>query len=316
MTKISRKAKSLICCECQTLTVRAFHVRIGFVISVLLLLAPVFTLLAGDFATLCTERAAIERVYYEHRLGTKPPFEETLPRATLERLVRLDLRKEAVLREHYGIALTPAMLSAEVQRINTTTRAPEMLAEIKTALGNDPEKFANVFAKPILVERLLRGKFYNDDALHAGIRGECEQARHDLLATKTNGADAAQLLAQLKRAWSNAVTETTWQMAARPAVSNGPAADELEIKRRFGPDARIISTPPEAESDRNFYFGELPDQLQKVLRAQLRKPGDVSAVIETPSGFLLYLAEERTDRTLTAGVLSLPKRSYEEWLQQ
>src|SRR5262249_10965655 len=132
-------------------------------------------------------------VYYEHRLGTKPPFEQTLPRDTLERLVQLDLHKEAVLRERYGIAVTAEMLSTEVQRINTTTRAPEMLAEIKTALGNDSEKFANVFAKPLLVERLLRAKFDNDDALHAGIRRECEQARHTLLAAKTNGADATQL---------------------------------------------------------------------------------------------------------------------------
>ena len=41
------------------------------------------------------------------------------------------------------------MLDAEVQRINTTTHAPDMLAEIKAALDNDPVKFANVFAKPI-----------------------------------------------------------------------------------------------------------------------------------------------------------------------
>ena len=75
--------------------------------------------------------------------------------------------KEAVLRKVYGVAITPALLDAEVQRINTTTRAPDMLAEIKAALGNDPAKFAQAFAKPFLVERLLREKFDNDEALHA-----------------------------------------------------------------------------------------------------------------------------------------------------
>jgi hypothetical protein len=269
-----------------------------------------------EFASLCADRAAVERVYYNHRLGTKPPFEETMPPSLVEKLVRRDLRKETVLRRVYGVEITPSLLATEVRRINTTTRAPEMLAEVKAALGNDSGKFAQVFAKPILVERLLHSKFDNDDDLHAGIRHECEQARYALLAAKTNGADAAQLLAQLKHAWSNAVTETTWQMTTRPAATNAPAADEIEIKRRFGPDAQIISSPHDAESDRNFYFGDLPGDLQKVLGAQLRKPGDVSAVIETPSGFLLYLARERTDRTLSAAVLSLPKRSYEEWLQQ
>lgn len=42
-----------------------------------------------------------------------------------------------------------------------------------------------------------------------------------------------------------------------------------------------------------FYFADLPGELQKVLRVQLRQPGDVSAVIETPGGFLLYVAKEK-----------------------
>jgi hypothetical protein len=50
-----------------------------------------------------------------------------------------------------------------------------------------------------------------------------------------------------------------------------------------------------------------------VLRVQLRRDGDASAVIETPGGFLLYVAKEKTDTALTVVCLSLPKRSYEEW---
>src|ERR1035437_5210637 len=83
---------------------------------------------ADDMATLLRDRAAIERVYYIHRLGQKPPFEEALPPATLEGLARLDLKKEAVLRKAYGVMITRALLDAEVQGINTTTRAPDMLA--------------------------------------------------------------------------------------------------------------------------------------------------------------------------------------------
>ena len=90
--------------------------------------------LAADLVSLCADRAAIERVYYHHRLGQKPPFEQVLPPATLEILVQQDLRKEAVLRKVYGVEVTSVLLDAEVQRINTTTRAPEVLAEIKTAL--------------------------------------------------------------------------------------------------------------------------------------------------------------------------------------
>ena len=100
-----------------------------------------------------------------------------------------DLHKEAVLRKAYGVVITPALLDAEVQRINTTTRAPEMLAEIKSALGNDPAKFAQAFAKPFLVERLLRDKFDNDEALHAAQRKQVEAVRNRLLgnAAKSEG---------------------------------------------------------------------------------------------------------------------------------
>ena len=287
--------------------------KLGHVACVLL--AWSWGALAADLSTLCAERAAIERVYYQHRLGTKPPFEETLPQTTLEALVRLDLNKEAVLKKVYRVEITPALLEAEVQRINTTTRAPEMLAEIKAALSNDPVKFAEALARPILVERLLREKFENDDALHATQRRECERARDGLLAAKTNGTSPANLLAVFRQARSNQISELTWQLAARPAETNAATLDELEIKKRFGPDAQMLSSPQE-ERDRKNYFEDLPGELQRVLRVQLRQAGDVSAVIETPTGFLLYLALGRTEAVLTVASLSLPKRSYEEWLNQ
>jgi len=284
------------------------------------LLLPLLALAAGqseDFGARCADRAALERVYYNHRLGEKPPFEQVLPPAMLENLVRQDLRKETALKQAYGVEVTPALLDAEVQRINTTTRAPEMLAEIKAALGNDPARFANVFAKPILVERRLREKFDNDDALHSPQRRQVEQMRNELLAAKTNGADCEKLLALLKHSHSNAVTETTWQLAVRPAESNAPNADEIEIKKRFGPNALILSSPHPGEGkEQKFYFEDLPGELQNVLHVQLRRAGDVSAVIETPGGFLLYVANAQTDVVLSVGGLSLPKRSYEQWLAE
>jgi hypothetical protein len=298
---------------------------------------------ADDLAALVRDRAAIERVYYNHRLGQKPPFEAAVPPATLENLVRLDLKKEAVLRKTYGVAITPALLDAEMQRINTTTRAPEMLAEIKAALGNDPAKLGQAFAKPFLVERLLRDKFDNDEALHAPQRQQAERVREKLLTVRSSRREEAltnasapgtphsalhqslltsaatndrvvALVALLKASHSNEVTETTWQLGARPAETNAPAADELEIKQRFGPNAQLISPPRGTE--RKQYFEDLPNEPQRVLRVQLRQPGDVSAVIETPGGFLLYLAKEKTDTALSVACLSLPKRSYEQWLSE
>jgi len=81
---------------------------------------------AEPFEQLCADRTAVERVYYSHRLGNKPPFEQELPPALVQKLVRADLHKEAVVKSAYGISITPAMLANEVQRINVTTRAPEI----------------------------------------------------------------------------------------------------------------------------------------------------------------------------------------------
>ena len=239
------------------------------------------------------------------------------------------------------------MLDLEVQCINTTTRAPEILAEIKAALGNDPARFTNVFAKPILIERLLRERFDNDDTLHAPQRREVEKVRERILKARIRRGQEAQsfsaqpstlnpqpdsqslltsaakqalvveLLALLKQTYSNAVTETTWQLAARPAETNTPTADKIEIKKQFGPNAQVLSSPHIGEGkERKFYFADLPGELQHVLRVQLRQVGDVSAVIETPGGFLLYVTKERTDAVLSVTGLSVSKRSYEQWLEE
>lgn len=321
----------------------------GMKIWMLIVLRLCSSALAADFATLCADRAALERVYYQHRLGAKPPFAETLPPATLEGLVWLDLHKEAALVRAYGVTLTPVQLAAEVQRINTTTRAPEMLAEIKAALGHDPEKFAVTFAKPILVERELRQRFDNDDALHAPQRRELARVRagltnaaagfrsrrghealtrdsalrtpppalpESLLTPAATNDWVGKLLSLLKQGHSNDVSEATWQLGARPEEKPAaPAADPLEIKKRFGPGAQLISTPNGGpDQERKIYFEDLPAELQQVLRVQLRQAGDVSAVLETPGGFLLYLATEKTKEAWRVAVLSVRKRSYEAWL--
>ena len=88
------------------------------------------------------------------------------------------------------------------------------------------------------------------------------------------------------------------------------------MQKRFGPNAQILSSPHAGGKDQKFYFEDLPGELQNVLRVQLRQPGAVSAVIETPGGFLLYVAKAKTDAMLSIAILSIPKRSYEQWLEE
>ncbi len=271
------------------------------------------------------DRAAVERVYYNHRLGTKQPFEQVLPVAAIEKAVRAELKKEAVLKGVYGVAITDAQVAAEVQRIDSTTRAPETLAEIKAALGKDAARFARTVARPILVERELRARFENDDKTHAPQRRLAERAREAALAAQKEGFTVQ--LAALRE--GGAVNEATWLFAPRPAETSpsphppGPTTSEKTGSVSYANEAaaqvaQVLSSPEPGREDaeRKSYFEDLPGELQQVLRAQLRQLGDVSAVIEGPRAFQLYLARERTAAALSAAVLTLPKRSYEDWLAQ
>jgi hypothetical protein len=268
--------------------------------------------LAADLPVLCADRAAIERVYHGHRTGTKNSFEKTMPPALIEQLVKTDAHKEAVLKAVYQVEITPAMVEAEVRRIETTTRAPEMLAEIKHALGDDPTRFARAMARPIVVGRELRRRFDNDDALHATQRREAEQAREKLLAQQPVAG----------------MEDVTWQLTPRPADNESastphPPPPQTKGAAKSGSytveaTAQLAQTltPPPGGKDAKLHFEDLDPELQQVLRVQLQKPGDVSAVIETPRGFLVFLAKEKSAKALTAASLSISKRSYEEWLAQ
>ena len=86
---------------------------------------------------------------------------------------------------------------------------------------------------------------------------------------------------------------------------------------RLGPGAKILSSPRGASDpaeEHQFYFEDLHPELQKVLTAQLTQPGAVSAVIEMPQAFLLYLTTEKTATTLSVESVTVPKADYSEWV--
>jgi hypothetical protein len=252
---------------------------------------------AADLSALIIDREAVERVYYNHRTGEKPPFEKALPREQLRQLVERDLAKEAALKQHYGVTVTDAQVAAEVARIESTTRAPETLIELKAALGNDPVRFARTVARSLVTERLLRERFQNDDAIHASQRRESEQLRAALLAARDGTNGLAKQVQLLRASHGGVFSETAWRLDRRT------------------PDTRSASEHASAPRQRREHdFDELPSQLQNVLRAQLNTPGDVTAVIETPDGFLLFVLRTKNDAQLAVASINLPKRDYDEWL--
>ncbi len=235
---------------------------------------------------------------------------------------------EAALNKAYGIRITPTEIDGEVKRINSTTRAPEILAELKQALGNNSERFARAVAKPIIVERELRSRFENDARLHAQTRTQTERLRNQLLAAKKTNAPVAVLLAVLKQSQPATFNERTWQLTARRLPEsvnlNSGSKDVLQVPAKssagpyllegtatFGP---AVSAPVKDPGAPFLYFGDLPLELQRVLQAQLKAAGDVSAVVEASGGFLLFIATAKTAQTLAAASVQFSKWDFEQWV--
>ena len=288
------------------------------VFAALFVCVPVQLQAADSFAALCADRAAIERVYYGHRTGTKPPFEEILPTAAIEKLVRADLNKEQVLKSVYNIRVTESEVEAEVKRMDLTTRAPEILAELKKALGNDPRRFARTVARPVVVERELRERFDNDSRLHAEARRRATLARDEILTARKTNAPVQALLEIMKHSDPESFTQRTWRLSGPPVRNSkyeGPAPAK-SFGGAYALEGSVTSIQSAGtQAGDQLLFEDLPPELQKVLNAQLNKPGDVSAVIETPNGFLLCLATGRDDRRLSAASLRFAKRGFEAWLE-
>ena len=103
---------------------------------------------------------AIEEVYWRHRIwpkdnpGPKPSLDVLVSQREIEKKVEDYLRKSQVVADQRGSPITASELQAEMERIATHTKEPDMLRELFAALGNDPFLIAECLARPVPAERL------------------------------------------------------------------------------------------------------------------------------------------------------------------
>jgi len=198
--------------------------------------------------------------------------------------------------------------------MKATTRAPVVLAELKSSLGNIPGRFARAVVQPLLVDRELRARFDDDPEIHAVQRAEAAGLRKQIIAAQSNGSATDALLVLLRQNATNEFSESVWQLGTRPVGDDSSAPpDQAEIHRRFGSNAQLLSAPGRPD-DGKFYFSDLPPELQNILRLQLRRAGAVSDVIETPHALQLYLLVEKDEHVMKVAVLTVAKQSFEGWL--
>jgi hypothetical protein len=112
-----------------------------------------------SFAERVGYQRAIEEVYWRHRLwpnelASKPPLDQIMSRARIEKKVADYLRNSQLLEDYWQRPLTVQQLQAEMDRMAQHTKQPEVLRELFAALGNDPFIIAECLARPALAERL------------------------------------------------------------------------------------------------------------------------------------------------------------------
>src|SRR4029453_5553914 len=114
-----------------------------------------------NFADRVAYQRAIEDVYWRHRIwpdtnaGPKPSLDAVMSQVQIEKKVEGYLRNSQALEDYWQRSITADELHAEMDRMPSHTRQPEVLQELFEALGNDPFVIAECLARPALTERLI-----------------------------------------------------------------------------------------------------------------------------------------------------------------
>src|SRR5215831_9094778 len=95
------------------------------------------------FADRIAYQRAIEEVYWRHRIWPKenskpkPSLDEGMSAQQIEEKVDDYLRDAQALEDHWQRPITAEQLQAEIERMASHTKQPEVLRELFAALGND-----------------------------------------------------------------------------------------------------------------------------------------------------------------------------------
>ena len=137
---------------------------------------------------------AIEEVYWRHRIWPKgnpvpkPSLDAIVSQREIEKKVEDYLRGSQLVTDERGSPITATELQAEMDRIASHTKQPEVLRELFAALGNDAFVIAECLARPILAERLVAQ--FNDTASQS-FRAESRDPVERPLSSSAGSLDSA-----------------------------------------------------------------------------------------------------------------------------
>jgi hypothetical protein len=237
---------------------------------------------------------AVERARYQFVIGNTRPFDEVYPRSVFGKRVEREMAEERALKNVFGLTVTPDLLAQEFDRIEKSTKAPDQWEAIKKALGDDRRLIEEVFCRPLLVDRALRARFSFDQKIHAGPHRKAREARAAFLSGKPVAGSKVVLL----------------NRKSEPA----PTTDELLGKAKEQAALPRILSPPEATP------GDAPVSLDPevaaVLGKELKRPGDVTTILEERDRFEVFRLIAVTGESWKVDAVRFPKLDFDSWLEE
>lgn len=125
-----------------------------------------------SFETLVTCQQAIETVYWQERewpaanFQPKPALDAVMPAAAIQAKAHDAVAKSNALAVLWQSPISSAQLQAEMDRMALSSKRPDLLAKLFSALGNDPVMIAECLARPLLADRLIRERYASDRSLN------------------------------------------------------------------------------------------------------------------------------------------------------
>jgi hypothetical protein len=235
----------------------------------------------------------IERARYRFVIGTTRDFDAVYPVSVFKERVRREITAETVLQRAFGLSVTLERLSREFDRIETSTKAPEQWVAVKAALGGDRRLIEEVFCRPLLVDRALRSRFAFDQQIHATAHEAARSARNAMLAGKIPSG-------------------TRTIVIARGADRPPSTAEMLEHARAEASLPRVLGQA----YDREDHTRRPDPELARALEKELRRPGDVTTILEESSGFEVFRLVSSTVETWTIEAFSVPKEDFASWFER
>jgi len=227
-------------------------------------------------------QACIERVYYSHVTGNKRPFDEVVPRAVLEQVVRTYLEQTVALEKRWGTPITTGLLRSEQARIESGTRIPERLAEVYQALDNDTYLIRETLVRSTLVDRLARGFVAADERIQGPSRDEAEALR-EALTSGSISAEAEHPRRRLVRLRLGAMGN-----------SESPGREWRSQEGLLGRVPRISAGLEEG------------DRLS-------RAPGEVGPLVETPDAYGVQVLVGALGGQISLASYEVPKVTWDQW---